>query len=125
MISIIVNSLSIDKILDLPKLKAFADNSLNDAKIMISLYDREDKIVGKGENAGYQKVSFIGSSSQDCVVRVKVKNIDGKSRKRRLPFSLFPTVFSKSFALYPNKQSFGGILESPCPSVCYEILSGA
>ena len=33
-------SLNSDKILDWPKLKALADNNLNVAKLMISLYDR-------------------------------------------------------------------------------------
>ena len=49
-----LNPLPDDKILDWSKLKAFADDNLNVAKMMISLYDRVEKIVGKGENAGYQ-----------------------------------------------------------------------
>ena len=48
------NPLPDDKIFDWSKLKAFADNNLNVAKMMISLYDRVENIVGKGENAGYQ-----------------------------------------------------------------------
>ena len=36
------------------KLKAFADGKLNVAKITISVLDREENILGKGENAGYQ-----------------------------------------------------------------------
>ena len=36
------------------KLKAFADEKLNVAKMKISLYDRVENTVGKGENAGYQ-----------------------------------------------------------------------
>ena len=43
-----------DNILDWPKLEAFADNNLNVAKIMISLYDSVENIVREGENAGYQ-----------------------------------------------------------------------
>ena len=43
-----------DKILDVTKLKAFADNQLNIVKMTISRYDRVENIVGKGENAGYQ-----------------------------------------------------------------------
>ena len=59
------------KILDLTKLKAFADDKINVAKMMIPVFDRLENIVGKGENAGYQhfllflhcfqKVSFFGS----------------------------------------------------------------
>ena len=60
------------RILDWSKLKAFADDEINVAEMMISLSDRVKDIVGKGENAGYQqfllfpqcfkKPSFSGSS---------------------------------------------------------------
>ena len=53
------------------KFKAFAENKLNVAKIFISVFDRVENIVGKGENAGhhqflvfpqcFQKASFSGS----------------------------------------------------------------
>ena len=43
-----------DKILDMIKWKAFADNKLNIAKMTILLFDRIENTVGKGENAGYQ-----------------------------------------------------------------------
>ena len=66
-----VNSLPHDKILDVTKLKAFADSKTKVAKMMISVIDRVENIVGKGENAGYQhfllfsqcfqKASFLGS----------------------------------------------------------------
>ena len=36
------------------KLKAFANNKLNDSKITISLCERVENTVGKEENAGYQ-----------------------------------------------------------------------
>ena len=48
------NSLPNDKILDWPKFKAFPDDNLNFAKLMIFLYDSVENIVGKRENAGYQ-----------------------------------------------------------------------
>ena len=50
----IINSFPNDKILDLTKLKAFADDKLKIAKMRISLFDRVENTVGKGENAGYQ-----------------------------------------------------------------------
>ena len=43
-----------NNILDWSKFKASADDNLNVAKIMTSLHDRIENIVGKGENAGYQ-----------------------------------------------------------------------
>ena len=49
-----VNPLPNDKILDVTKLKAFSDDKLNTAKVMICLFDRVENNVGKGENAAYQ-----------------------------------------------------------------------
>ena len=48
------NPLPNGKILDRFKLKAFADDKINVAEMMISLSDMVENIVGKGENAGYQ-----------------------------------------------------------------------
>ena len=48
------NSFPNDKIADVTKLKAFADDKLNVARMMISLLDRIENTVGKEENAGYQ-----------------------------------------------------------------------
>ena len=49
------NPLQDNNFLDWTKFKAFADDNLFVAKIMISAFDRiEINIVGKGENAGYQ-----------------------------------------------------------------------
>ena len=72
--NIIFNSLLNDKILDMTKLKAFADDKLNVAETKISFFfffNRVENTVRKGENAGYQhfllipqgftKPSFFGS----------------------------------------------------------------
>ena len=48
------NSLPNDNSLDLTKFKAFADNNLNVAKMVISVFDRTENTLGKEENAGYQ-----------------------------------------------------------------------
>ena len=48
------NSLPNDNILDQSNFKAFADDILNVVQIMICVSDREENIVGKGENVGYQ-----------------------------------------------------------------------
>ena len=50
----LLNPLPNDKILGMTKLKAFADDKLNVAKMMISLLDRVENTVGIGENAGHQ-----------------------------------------------------------------------
>ena len=48
------NPLPNDKILDMTKLKAFADNKLKVVKMKIFIFDRVENTVGKGENAVYQ-----------------------------------------------------------------------
>ena len=47
-----------DKILDQIKLKAFADDKLIVTKMIISVFDRVEKIVGKGEIAWASNFSF-------------------------------------------------------------------
>ena len=47
---VVINPLPNGKILDRTKFKAFADDKINVAEMMISL---SDNIVVKGENAGY------------------------------------------------------------------------
>ena len=76
-----IYSLPYEKILDVTKLKAFADEKFNVAKIIISLFDRVENTVGKGENGGCQqfvlfptvfsKTSFLRvTKSRDCVVKI-------------------------------------------------------
>ena len=48
------NTLPNNKILDVTKLKTFSDDKLNVAKMTISLFDRVENTVEKGENVGYQ-----------------------------------------------------------------------
>ena len=50
----VINSLPNENILDWPKLKAFADDYLNIAKMMIFLYDGIENIVRERENADYR-----------------------------------------------------------------------
>ena len=66
------NSLPNIKNFDVTKLKAFADDRINEAHMIIFSVDGVEKIVGKGENAGYQhfllfpqcflRLPFVGSS---------------------------------------------------------------
>ena len=67
------------------KLKAFADDKLNDARMIISLVDRVENTVGKRENAGYHhfllfpecfpKPSSLGSLKWGIVLqRVKTRD---------------------------------------------------
>ena len=56
------NSKPNEKILDMTKLKALADDKLNVAKMTISLLDTVENTVGKEENAGYQHFLVLPSS---------------------------------------------------------------
>ena len=47
-----------DKILDQTKFKAFADDKLSVTKMIISVFDRVENIVGKGEIACTSNFSF-------------------------------------------------------------------
>ena len=49
----LLNCLANNKILAWTKLKSFAEDIFNVAKMMISDFDKVGNIVGKGENAGY------------------------------------------------------------------------
>ena len=49
-----LNPLPDDKILGLPKLKAFADEKSNVTQNIKVVFHRIENIVGKEENAGYQ-----------------------------------------------------------------------
>ena len=50
-----VNPLPDNKILDQTKLKAFADDKLNVTKMIISVFDRVENIVGKRRNCLYKQ----------------------------------------------------------------------
>ena len=49
------NPLPNNKIVDLTKFKALEDDKFSVAKMMISLLDRVENTVRKGENAGYKQ----------------------------------------------------------------------
>ena len=53
------NPLADDKILDKTILQAFAEDKLNVTKTIISVFDRVENIVGKGEIACTSNFSFF------------------------------------------------------------------
>ena len=61
-----LNPLPNDRFLHMTKLKAFADDKLNVAKMTISLCCRLETTVGKEENAGYQHFLLF----QQCFPRL-------------------------------------------------------
>ena len=72
--------------LDVTKLKTFADEKINVFQMMISVLYRVENILGKGENAGYQhflvfpqcfqKSSFLGSLKVGIVCFTKLEEKD-------------------------------------------------
>ena len=67
------SSLPNDKIWAFTKLKAFADDRFNVAKITISLFDRVENMMGKRENTGTSIFSFSPSCFRKLSVSVLVK----------------------------------------------------
>ena len=56
-------------LLDCPKLEAYADDKINVTENMKFVLERVENIMGKGENAGFQKALFFRViKSRDCVV---------------------------------------------------------
>ena len=60
------------KILDRTKLKAFADDKLNNAKMRISVFDKVENTVRKGENAGNQHFLLFPQCFLSSVGSMKV-----------------------------------------------------
>ena len=58
MAEFVLNPFPHEKILDQTKLKAFADDKLDVTKMIISVFDRVENIVGKGEIACKSNFSF-------------------------------------------------------------------
>ena len=54
----------------LSELKAFADDDINVTLMIISVFDRVEKIVGKGENTGYQHFLLF----QQCFERASFQD---------------------------------------------------
>ena len=61
------------KIIDQFKLKAFADGKINVVEMMISLSDRVDNIMGKGENAGHQHFLLFSQCFQKASLLESLK----------------------------------------------------
>ena len=72
----LVNSLANYKILDVTKWKAFADDKINVAQMMISVIDRVENIVGKGKNAGYQHFLLFPQCFQKSSCFKVIKSLD-------------------------------------------------
>ena len=85
----VVNPFPFDKILDQIKLKAFADDKLNVTKIMISVFDREENIVGKGEIACTSDFSFSHNVFQRLLSQTRQKvSLCGKGPAKDIQLNL-------------------------------------
>ena len=68
------NPLPDDKLLGLPKLKAFADDKLNVTQNVKVVFHRIENIVGKEENAGYQHFLLFPQCFQKAFPPVRQKS---------------------------------------------------
>ena len=62
-----------DKLLNQTKLKAFADDILNVTKMKISVFDRVENIVGKGEIACTSNSSFFHNVFKRLLSHIRQK----------------------------------------------------
>ena len=62
-----------DKLFDQTKLKAFADDILNVTKMIISVFDKVENIVGKGEIACTSNFSFSHNVSKRLLSKTRQK----------------------------------------------------
>ena len=73
-----------NEILTWTKLKAFADNEFSFAKMVISILDRVENIVGKRENAGYQHFLLFPQSFEKVFLSGHLKIRIVWSRLKRI-----------------------------------------
>ena len=85
----VFNPLPHDKILGLPKLKAFADDKLSVNQNVKVVFHRIENIVGKEENAGYQhfllfpqcfQKAFSSNASKIVIVWLRINKLERKTR---------------------------------------------
>ena len=69
----VFNPFPLDKILDHIKLKAFADDKLNVTKLVISVLDKVENIVGKGEIACTSNFSFSSNAFKRLLSQTRQK----------------------------------------------------
>ena len=88
--------------MDWSKWKAFADNKINVAQMIISVFDRVENIVEKGENAfspfptKFSKGFFLRVVKSDCVVK-------SQTSKRHFKVPIAPK--KKGFCLQNTSKS--------------------
>ena len=109
-----VNSLPNDKILDMTKLKAFTDNKINVAQIMISVFDRVENIVEKRRKCWltafspfttmFSKGFFHGVVKSWVVwLRVKLQHTILLNHIHKQPWIFSPDTMKEGFWKYCRK----------------------
>ena len=81
-----------DKILDQTRLKAFADDKLNVTKMIISVFERVENIVGKGEIACKSNFSFSYNVFKRFLSQARQKmslSVNGLTKCRYVPHTIF------------------------------------
>ena len=94
---VISNSIPNNKNLDMTKLKAFADDKLNIARIMISLYDGVENTMGKGKMLVTSIFSFYHGVFQNFLLSSCTSN-----------FSFSHNVFRRHLSQTHQKVSLYG-----------------
>ena len=91
------NSILNNKSLDMPKLKAFADDKINATQKLKFELGRVKNIVGKGENASYQHFFLFPRFQQaSCIGSLKVVIVWQRVNLRNYSFMQIPWSALKS-----------------------------
>ena len=108
-----LNPLPNDKILEMTKLKAFADDKLNVAKMTISLFGRVENPMGKGENAGHQHFFPFPTGFSKALFLRLVKSRDYMAKVLKAIFHYRPKIWSGHGHGRTGRTAFDGLARSP------------
>ena len=86
----------ITKILDLSKLKAFADDKIYVTEKKKLALERVENLVGKGENAGYQHFLFFPQFSKGFLYMVVKLALCGKQLNHDIYCLIYHSVSKKN-----------------------------
>ena len=104
--------------LTLSKFKAFADVKIHVTLTIISVFDRVENIVGKGENAGYQYFLFFPQCFQKASFQNSSKGVMcGNGLKRVKSFVLCQRA-KADVAQKPFANALSPLFTQHCLSVC-------
>ena len=107
-----MNSIPNDQVLGWSKLKAFADDRIKLAKMMIFFVDQVENIAGKGENAGHQHfLLFIHPSKTG---RIMGSPVAGRRAGGRRPVLCLEHISKTTLARVMKFHGWIDLIQGEC-----------